>query len=172
MRKFLKVAPFLLLTCCVAPPPPAPPPPAPPPPPPPAPVIAEDWRDIPLTPGSWAYSADTAGSSALFGTAGAEAAFIVRCNAATREIIFSRAGAGTAASASIGFTTSAGARSYASAPDAGTSPRLVARTTASDPFLDRIAFSRGRFVVTVASLPRLVLPAWPEVARTVEDCRK
>ena len=43
--------------------------------------------------------------------------------------------------------------------------------TAGDPFLDKMAFSRGRFVVAVSGTPRLAIPAWPEFARVVEDCR-
>jgi hypothetical protein len=43
--------------------------------------------------------------------------------------------------------------------------------SANDPLLDAIAFSRGRFTVEVPGLPMLVLPAWPEPARVIEDCR-
>jgi hypothetical protein len=39
------------------------------------------------------------------------------------------------------------------------------------PVLDAMAYSRGRFVVEVAGLTPSYLPAWPEVARVVEDCR-
>lgn len=42
---------------------------------------------------------------------------------------------------------------------------------ASDPLLDQMAFSRGRFLITVEGGPSLVVPAWPEFARVVEDCR-
>ena len=42
---------------------------------------------------------------------------------------------------------------------------------AYDPLLDAIAFSRGRFTVESESGAMLVLPAWPEPARVVEDCR-
>jgi hypothetical protein len=45
-------------------------------------------------------------------------------------------------------------------------------TPAGDAALDWIAFSRGRFVVAATGMPLLVLPAWPEPARVIEDCRK
>jgi hypothetical protein len=41
----------------------------------------------------------------------------------------------------------------------------------ADPWLDRMVFSRGRFVVEVTGLPYLAIPAWPEFTRVVEDCR-
>jgi hypothetical protein len=34
-----------------------------------------------------------------------------------------------------------------------------------------MAFSRGRFMVEAQGMATLVLPAWPEPARVVEDCR-
>jgi len=42
---------------------------------------------------------------------------------------------------------------------------------AYDPLLDALAFSRARFAVVAAGSPPLVLPAWPEIARVIEDCR-
>lgn len=47
----------------------------------------------------------------------------------------------------------------------------VARLAAGDQLLDAIAFSRGRFGLEVPGLPPLVLPAYPELTRVVEDCR-
>ena len=42
---------------------------------------------------------------------------------------------------------------------------------ASDRQLDAMAFSRGRFMLEVSGLPTLVLPAWAEVGKVIEDCR-
>ena len=63
------------------------------------------------------------------------------------------------------ITTSDTSRSFAlsGAPTLTLSPH--------DPILDAIAFSRGRFMVAVTGGPRLILPAWAEVARVIEDCR-
>ena len=173
MRKFLTMVVLASLAACAAPrsapPPPSVARPAPLPPP-PAPV-AQDWQDLPLTTGVWVYVADAAGSSAMFGRAGAEADFIVRCDFASRSIVFSRSG-GAAPGATLTLTTSAGSRSYPAAAFDGPAARIGARTPASDAFLDWVAFSRGRFTVAAAGVSQLVLPAWPEPARAIEDCRK
>jgi hypothetical protein len=140
--------------------------PAPPPallnvtpaPPPPAPPQVPDWRDLPLSPGDWAYAAAPEGSRALFGGG----LFTIRCDAARRQIELARIAAGAGAMA---VTTSYGTRSLPLAAEG------VARLPAADPLLDQMAFSRGRFTIEVEGLERLVIPAWPEPARVVEDCR-
>jgi hypothetical protein len=48
---------------------------------------------------------------------------------------------------------------------------LTAELAAFDNLFDALAFSRGRFSVTAAGGAPLVLPAWPEPARAIEDCR-
>ena len=57
--------------------------------------------------------------------------------------------------------------------NAGGQPAQVAATLSPlDQILDKVVFSRGRFVVDVAGAPSpLVIPTWPEFARVVEDCR-
>jgi hypothetical protein len=163
------------LASCVAPPKPAP---APPPPPRPAPALPaappqQDWRDIPLTPGDWTWRGSAGqGSIAQYGLAGQAAQFALRCDLPTRAVIFSRGGgSGSAAAGSMAFTTSFGPFSLSASYGGGQPPAIVATASAHDPRLDQIAFSRGRFLVDVAGQPRLVLPAWPEVARVIEDCR-
>ena len=42
---------------------------------------------------------------------------------------------------------------------------------ATDPLLDAMGFSRGRFVVEQRGGGTLVIPAWPEILRVAEDCR-
>ena len=42
---------------------------------------------------------------------------------------------------------------------------------ASDPLIEAMGYSRGRFIVETAPLPPLVVPAWAEVLRVAEDCR-
>lgn len=42
---------------------------------------------------------------------------------------------------------------------------------ANDSLLDAIGYSRGRFVIEQQGLPTLVVPAWPEIERVIEDCR-
>ncbi len=167
MRKFrpgwAALAAALLGSCAPRPAPPAPAPaPAPPPPPvqPPAPPpIAPGWEDAPLSGGDWSFGDAQGRSRALFG-----AQFAIECEAPGR-IRLVRAGAGGNA---LTVRTSNALRSL---PAAVQSDGLAARLSAGDPLLDAIAFSRGRFAVEAAGVPPLVLPAWPEPARVVEDCR-
>lgn len=151
---------FAVLAGCASKPAPAPSPqaaPAPPslPGPPPvmrAPPPSSDWRDFDLTPGIWFYD----GASARFLT-GDGAAFALRCDGSARRILLEREGA----SGQMTIRTSAADRSF---------PDVRAPLAAGDPFLDAIAFSRGRFVVETAGAT-MVIPAWPEAAKAVEDCR-
>lgn len=151
-----------LVAGCAAQPPAAPPAPAArvvpqpsaPPAPPPA---APDWRDVPLTPGEWTYSTDAEGSGAAFGPDPAAPAFLLRCDVRRREVGFSRPAAPAAA---LVVRTSYGVRTLPA-------PRLAA----SDPLLDEIAFSRGRFTIEADGAPPLAIPAWAEPARVIEDCR-
>jgi hypothetical protein len=118
-----------------------------------------------LTPGNWYYQADGSGSRASYGASGA-ASFVVRCDRAGRRIALSRPGA--AAGAALTIRTTSSARNIALAAEGGAA---TASLLATDRFLDEIAFSRGRFTVEAPGVPMLVVPAWPELARVVEDCR-
>ncbi|WBO21007.1 hypothetical protein [Sphingomonas abietis] len=148
--------------------------PAPPPAPPalPAAPPQQDWRDVPLTPGDWTWRGQPGQSSiAQFGVAGQGSVFALRCDLASRNIVFSRAGALAASSAALTFTSSFGAFALAAGNGGGQPPAIVAQLGARDPRLDQLAFSRGRFLVDAPGQTRLVLPAWPQVARVIEDCR-
>ena len=166
----------MALASCVAPPEkPAPRPVAPPPSPPPALPAAppqQDWRDVPLTPGDWAWRGQAGQSSlAQYGVTGQAVVFALRCDLTSRNIVFSRAGALTAPSGALSFTTSFGSFALAAGNGGGQPAAIVAQIGARDPRLDQLAFSRGRFMVDAPGQSRLVLPAWPEIARVIEDCR-
>jgi hypothetical protein len=45
------------------------------------------------------------------------------------------------------------------------------RLPLADPLLEQMAFSRGRILVGFEGGVSLVVPAWPEIARVIEDCR-
>lgn len=168
MRICLLAAAMTAVAACVpraAPPPPpaeepAPrPAPRPAPPPPPA-----DWRDAPLTPGTWTYRREGGGSLAAYGRDG-RADFLITC-APSRQISLTRTG--MAGGDSLTVRTTNGARAMpASVGEGG----LVATLPAADRFLDAMVFSRGRYTVEVRGAPMLILPTWPEAARVIEDCR-
>jgi hypothetical protein len=145
-----------LLTACASRPEPAPPRAAPvrqpapqPAEPPPVETGAEDWRDLPLAPGDWSF--DAGANEARYGD------FSLRCDSARGQIVARRSGV----SGPLRLRTTYGERVL---PADGA-------LASSDPLLDEMAFSRGRFTVDAPGAATLVLPAWPEPARVVGDCR-
>ncbi len=127
-----------------------------------------DFSNTPVTPGRWSYSAVAGGSAATFTDSSGAARLAIRCAPALRRVSISRAGAAPATSMSV--WASAAMRNVAARFDPA-SGRVTAELSAYDPLLDAIAFSRGRFAVLMPGFAPLVVPAWPEPARAVEDCR-
>lgn len=176
MRRLLAVSLVsLVLAGCVPPPQaPEPPPPAPvitptprPTTPPPAP-LASDWNDWPFTPGDWAYRRDGSGSIASFGAGPVTDEVTLRCDTAKRTLILTvRAALGTTI-----IRTTTMSRSLAMSATAGwEAPHKTIQIVPSDPLLDAIAFSRGRFVIERPIAPPFVLRPDPEIGRVIEDCR-
>ena len=120
-----------------------------------APELFDSTRTAPLSPGQWSYSASPSGSEARFG-----ARFSIRCDQATRRVTLRRVELVSTLPGAMTIGTDLAVRTR---PADG----VVA---ANDAVLDAIAFSRGRFIVSGGGL-RLVLPAAPEAARSIEDCR-
>lgn len=120
---------------------------------------APDWRAAPVTAGTWSWRPIPSGSEAIFQDYRGPQ-LVVRCNRAVRAVSLLRTGA--IGGAPVVVRTTSIER---------TLPAL-ATLSAADPLLDAIAFSRGRFAVEVAGAPRLIVPTWPEAARSIEDCRK
>ncbi|OYU33489.1 hypothetical protein [Novosphingobium sp. PASSN1] len=193
----LLIAPLLVVAGCTGSPPqpsPAPrgtaapaPRPAPLPvpprtaPPPPLPASAAlpdtaNWRDLPQTPGQWTYGAEATGSAVRFGQPGAGSLIVLRCDRTRPAIVLQRAGFGSAQVPAT-ITTSAAVRRLTAAPvgDAGTVRNAAIpfeiTFNVRDPLLDAMAFSRGRFMVEMGGAQTLVLPAWSELGRVIEDCR-
>ena len=165
----LAAAVILAVASCAPPkPPPAEPPPPPPQPQPvrPTPAPALDWQSAPLAPGGWSWTgtAGTGRSSASFGEPG-RSALVLRCEE-NRQVTLTRAGA--AHGSTITIRTSTNLRTLPAAAGEG---GAVATLSAHDPLLDAMVFSRGRFAVEAPGTPLLIVAAWPEPARVVEDCR-
>lgn len=134
--------------------------------------VAADWREWPVTPGTWTYARDPRGSVAMFGRVGADALAVLRCDRAGGRLFLSVAGASPSPSAnSVTVRTSSVARTVSASAAGGSPAYLAATLTPADPLLDAMAFSRGRFALSMAGAPPLVLPAWAEVGRVIEDCR-
>ena len=173
MRSILLLLVPLVLTACVAPQPvaqPASPPVVRPTPAPAAPAPPAAWQDGPLTPGDWQWHRDARGTVAMFGVTGQNAAFVIRCDLAERRISLTVPGT-VATGATLTIQASDGARALPANATGTQPPYAGAALAAGDGLLDRIAYSRGRFRVQLSGQPAIVIPAWPELARTVDDCR-
>ena len=172
--RHFRFAPTLLAAACVAPA--TPPAPASPPaaarpaPPPPRPVARPaEWRDWPLTPGTWHYRDEgPARTVASFGTGPAAEVARLICDRPARRIQFQAAGA--AAGTPLTVRTSSITRALP-VTLAGQPGIPTAALAATDPLLDAMAFSRGRFTLEPAGAPALVVPAYAEIGRVIEDCR-
>ena len=141
----------------------------------PAPAVAvADYSTARVAPGSWSYQAAAGGSSARFVDSTGTARFVLECSTATRRVTISRTSAVAAQSLFL-WTTDASRSLPARFEPAAM--RVSAELGARDALLDAIAFSRGRIAVTLpgagvgTGAEPLVMPAWPEAARTIEDCR-
>lgn len=131
-------------------------------------LVAQDLGvAVPLG-GSWSYAAIAGGSEASFTDAYARPQLWLRCNRADRTVSISKPAGATAPSLNV--WTSSQAKQVPARYDA-TTARLTIDLAATDALLDAIATSRGRFAVSIAGQPALVLPPWGEVGRIVEDCR-
>jgi hypothetical protein len=161
---------LLALGACVprsAPPEPipvlTPAPPAPIPPPQRPTAVPSDWQTGPWSPGDWSYAPSPATSLATFRTDGAS--FTIRCQQG-RAIWLAVTGAQGDA---LVIRTSFGMRRLPA--ERVHLNEMIAQLPATDPLLEQMAFSRGRILVTVEGGPSLVVPAWPEIGRVIEDCR-
>ncbi len=114
----------------------------------------EAARGAAVTPGEWRYVVTATGSHALFANL-----VELRCERAARRVQLRRISA-AAVPSPISVATDTAERTISA------DGWLDAR----DPLLDAIAFSRGRFILSGGG-ERLILPAFPEAARSVQDCR-
>jgi hypothetical protein len=174
-RRLFVAALFASVAGCVAAPPqpkPTPPvvTPTPRPSPTPTPVPTySNWMDVPQTPGDWRYGPVAGGSAATFGDGPANTVFSLQCSAGTQSITLKRNGT-FANTAAITIRTESASRGIAGVPMMDNAA-LRATLSASDPLLDAMAFSKGRFAIEAPGAPALYLPSWPEVTRVIEDCR-
>jgi hypothetical protein len=120
-----------------------------------------DWRDEPNSPGTWRWAREGQRSVARYGSQ-----FALACDPAARQVAMELA---VLASPNQPVTvTTTSARTVLSGTQTGS--LFVVPIQPSDPLLDAMAFTRGRFMVETGSLS-LFLPGWTEVSRVVEDCR-
>jgi len=118
--------------------------------------------------GNWSWAQTTDGSEATFTDAYAHPQLTIHCTRATRRVSINKPA--SSAAPFVGVWTSSQTRNLPASFDSKTA-RLSAQLAAFDPLLDAIATSRGRIGISVSGTPALIVPAWAEIARVVEDCR-
>ena len=118
--------------------------------------------------GSWTYRAIADGTEADFVDAAAVVRLQIRCNRANRTVSIVRTGV-PAAAPTLTVWTSALSRTVPARFLA--TKELIADLVATDPLLDSIAFSRGRFSTAASGAPMVAVPSAPEATRVIEDCR-
>ncbi len=167
----------LALTACIPPAPEPTPAPSPAPTPVarPTPVATPvatpeyaNWMDAPQTPGDWRYAPQGGVPAAAFGPSASGALFSLQCDRASRNVTLSRQSSVQAAR-TMRVRTELQDRELRAEPSLS---GLAASIPASDSFLDAMAFTKGRFAVEIAGEPTLYVPAWPEVTRVIEECRR
>jgi hypothetical protein len=131
-------------------------------------TTSADFSYSPVSPGAWTYRPVAGGSEAAFVDGGGATRMLIACGKLTRLVTISRVTAAPAASMSL--WTSTVSRDLPARFDRP-SGRVIAQVGGLDPLLDAIAFSRGRFAVSMPGYPALVLPAGSEIGHVVEDCR-
>jgi hypothetical protein len=139
----------------------------------PAPALSQvparvDIESVQPLSGTWAYRAVQGGSEASFSDTARTQRLILRCNRSVRSVSIVRTGI-AAAAPTLSVWTSSASRSIPSRFNA--TRTLTADLAATDPFLDAIAFSRGRFATAAAGAPMVAVPSSPEIDRVIEDCR-
>ncbi len=113
-------------------------------------------------------------SVARFGVPSAVPLVVLSCDRNAGQILLARAASGNEIPGDhvpMAISTTTGTRAMTSEPAVSEPGWVTAAIRLSDPILDAIAFSRGRFALDMAGLPMLALPSWPEVSRVIEDCR-
>jgi hypothetical protein len=118
--------------------------------------------------GNWAFATQPGGSAATFTNSTGMPQVTVTCVRASRQVTISRPATGVAPFLLVWSSDKSRNLPASYTPANG---RLSATLGAYDALLDGMAFSRGRLGFSALNMPMLVVPAWPEVARVVEDCR-
>ncbi|AKQ41818.1 hypothetical protein CP97_06960 [Aurantiacibacter atlanticus] len=129
----------------------------------------DDWLDAPQTTGDWRYSAPSGVPMAQFGPMGSTALFSMRCDQASRSVAISRSSSAQSA-LTMRIRTETADKDLTAGPQAGSV--VTAQLSAEDAFLDAMALSKGRFAIELPGESTLYLPAWPEVSRVIEECRR
>ena len=120
-----------------------------------------------MTAGNWRYQRTSSSSVAEYGASGGAPALSLRCDLTSRTVTLGKAGLPSANSGMIVRTSTV----LRTLPTRGEGGYVASALAANDSLLDAMSYSRGRFAIQQAGTAQLIMPAWPEIARVVEDCR-
>ena len=127
-----------------------------------------DFSNATPVAGDWHYESTATGSESTFNSTAGYPQIWIDCVRATRHVTIARPA--SVAAPTVNVWTSSATRSVPASFNPATR-RLTIDLATYDPLLDAIATSRGRMAFTIGTDPALVVPAWAEVARVIEDCR-
>lgn len=132
--------------------------------------VFENYLDAPQTPGEWTYVRTPGETMAGFGTDTSDTSFILRC--ADGKVALGRVtGEAQRTPRAMRVRTETLTRTLEARPVAERPEILAAFLEPSDPLLDAMAITKGRFALALEGERTLYLPAWVEVSRVIEDCR-
>lgn len=141
----------------------------------PAPALAArplgEWIDWPIAAGDWVYRKDERGSIALFGIPGKDALLTLRCDTARQRVYLARADVAAQRGGTLTVRSSSARKDFAAKSTGAPLPYLAVEIMPTDPILDAIVYTRGRFAVEATGQSSVAIPSWSEIARVVEDCR-
>lgn len=129
------------------------------------------WMDAPATPGKWDYRRGPSGSIATF-AADQPYGVVLVCPADAPGLVLLGVSISGPGQRRVHIRTETAERTMVTRPGTDTGARVaMVEIPASDPLLDAMALSKGRFAVEVDGLSPLYLPSYAEVSRVIEDCR-
>ncbi|WP_294071642.1 hypothetical protein [Sphingomonas sp.] len=131
-------------------------------------VAPLDLDSATALPGMWTWSPATDGSEAVFLSSAGLPQIWLHCSRPSRTVSIARPANSAAPFLSVWTTSQARALPASFNP---ATARSTATVAAADSLLDALAFSRARIAVATGPASPVIAPAWPEIARVVEDCR-
>ena len=118
--------------------------------------------------GTWRFQVSADGDQAVFGDAGEASEFAMRCDPATRRMVFTRAASG-GSGGTMQIVAANGAATFYTEP--GSAGRIQASDPATDTFLtDVLATAKDRIGVSVGNGPTLAMPVDPVIRQTILRC--
>lgn len=130
----------------------------------------DKWLNAEVLKGDWIYSRDADGSFSRFERQGRTPNVVIRCDQRNKVVMIAHKG-GNAQTTSLDIATNEGTRRYRAAMVKLRDDYSIARLSANDQWLDKIAYSRGYFAIYTQKGKVLAVPNWSEVGSVIEDCR-